>query len=126
MSWSATVSSAMSALKASEGFAKLIADQLRSEFKKNTFTQPSRAAFPDGVARVQSASWIRAAINGASLLGLNGVIIKSHGSADVYAFEQAILKAAEEVRGGLLRRIAEQVGVHNDNPNGVLEEGELA
>jgi predicted naringenin-chalcone synthase len=48
--------------------------------------------------------------NGASLLGLNGVIIKSHGSADVFSFEQAILKAAEEVRGGLLRRIADQVG----------------
>jgi hypothetical protein len=44
----------------------------------------------------------------------------------VFSFEQAILKAAEEVRGGLLRRIADQVGVHNDIPNGLADEGELA
>jgi glycerol-3-phosphate acyltransferase PlsX len=59
-------------------------------------------------------------------LGLNGVIIKSHGSADVFSFEQAILKAAEEVRGGLLRRIADQVGNHKNIHLGSLEEGELA
>jgi len=62
--------------------------------------------------------------NGASLLGLNGVIIKSHGSADAYSFTQAVHKAVEEVRGGLLRRIADQVGAHH---NGQSEaEGEAA
>jgi fatty acid/phospholipid biosynthesis enzyme len=54
------------------------------------------------------------------------VIIKSHGSADVFSFEQAILKASEEVRGGLLRRIADQVGAHNTIHLGLLEEGERA
>jgi glycerol-3-phosphate acyltransferase PlsX len=113
------------ALKTSEGLAKLIGDQLRSEFKKNPITR---------LAGVLSLPVLRAfkrkldprRYNGASLLGLNGVIIKSHGSADVFAFEQAILKAAEEVRGGLLRRIADQVGVHNDAQNVALDEGELA
>jgi len=113
------------ALKTSEGLAKLIADQLRSEFKKNLITR---------LAGILSLPVLRAfkrkldprRYNGASLLGLNGVIIKSHGSADVFAFEQAILKAVEEVRGGLLRRIADQVGAHNDTQIGSLEEGELA
>lgn len=113
------------ALKTSEGLAKLIADELRSEFKKNLFTR---------LAGIMSLPMLHAfkrkldprRYNGASLLGLNGVIIKSHGSADVFSFEQAILKAAEEVRGSLLRRIAEQIGANHDLPNGVLEEGELA
>ncbi len=110
------------ALKASEGLAKLIADQLRGEFTKNMFTR---------VAGLMVLPVIRAfkrkldprRYNGASLLGLNGIIIKSHGSADVFAFEQAIYKAVEEVRGGLLRRIAEQVGNHKGP---VIEEGEPA
>ncbi|MEK7792361.1 MAG: phosphate acyltransferase, partial [Pseudomonadota bacterium] len=46
---------------------------------------------------------------GASLLGLRGIVIKSHGSADSYAFSAAIKRAADEVRGGMLRRISERV-----------------
>lgn len=109
------------ALKASEGLAKLIGDQLRSEFKKNPITRlAALIALP--VLRAFKRKLDPRRYNGASLLGLNGVIIKSHGSADVFAFEQAILKAVEEVRGGLLRRIADQVGAHN----GQVEEGEPA
>jgi glycerol-3-phosphate acyltransferase PlsX len=44
--------------------------------------------------------------NGASLLGLRGIVVKSHGSADAMAFETAIHRAAEEVRNGLLERIS--------------------
>jgi glycerol-3-phosphate acyltransferase PlsX len=111
------------ALKASEGLAKLIGDQLRSEFKKNLVTRLAGViALP--VLRAFKRKLDPRRYNGASLLGLNGVIIKSHGSADVFAFEQAILKAVEEVRGGLLRRIAEQVGAHHNGP--AEEEGEVA
>jgi len=111
------------ALKASEGLAKLIGDQLRSEFKKNLVTRLAGViALP--VLRAFKRKLDPRRYNGASLLGLNGVIIKSHGSADVFAFEQAILKAVEEVRGGLLRRIAEQVGAHHNGP--AEEEGEAA
>lgn len=111
------------ALKASEGLAKLIGDQLRGEFKKNPITRLAGIiALP--VLRAFKRKLDPRRYNGASLLGLNGVIIKSHGSADVFAFEQAILKAVEEVRGGLLRRIADQVGAHH---NGLAEEeGEAA
>ncbi len=113
------------ALKASEGLAKLIGDRLRGEFKRTPLTRlAGLISWP--VLRAFKRNLDPRRYNGASLLGLNGVIIKSHGSADVFSFEQAILKAAEEVRGGLLRRIADQVGVHNDMPNGMSEEGEFA
>ena len=106
------------ALKSSEGLAKLIAEVLRREFKRSLFTRMAGLiALP--VIRAFKRKMDPRRYNGASLLGLNGVIIKSHGSADVFAFEQAILKAVEEVRGGLLRRIAEQVGAHQ------AAEGEL-
>ena len=110
------------ALKATEGLAKLISEQLRGAFKKSLFTKlAGLAAMP--VLRVFKSKLDPRRYNGASLLGLNGIIIKSHGSADVFAFEQAILKAVEEVRGGLLRRIADQVGNHHTQNNA---EGEMA
>ncbi len=109
------------ALKSSEGLAKLIAEVLRREFKRNLLTRLAGiVALP--VIRAFKRKMDPRRYNGASLLGLNGVIIKSHGSADVFAFEQAILKALEEVRGGLLRRIADQVNAHN----GKSVEGEAA
>jgi glycerol-3-phosphate acyltransferase PlsX len=47
--------------------------------------------------------------NGASFLGLKGIVVKSHGSADSYAFLCAIERAAEEVRGGMLQHISEHI-----------------
>jgi glycerol-3-phosphate acyltransferase PlsX len=44
--------------------------------------------------------------NGASLLGLRGIVVKSHGSADAMSFETAIHRAAEEARNNLLERIS--------------------
>jgi len=110
------------ALKTSEGLAKLIGDQLRTEFKRNPLTLLT-GLIAQPVLRAFKRKLDPRRYNGASLLGLNGVIIKSHGSADVFAFTQAVHKAVEEVRGGLLRRIAEQVGNHHD---ALLEEGEAA
>jgi glycerol-3-phosphate acyltransferase PlsX len=47
--------------------------------------------------------------NGASLLGLRGVVIKSHGSADVFAFGKALERAADEVRNDVIRRISQSM-----------------
>jgi glycerol-3-phosphate acyltransferase PlsX len=47
--------------------------------------------------------------NGASLLGLKGIVIKSHGSADVYAFGQALRRALEEVENNVPQRIAAKI-----------------
>ncbi len=104
------------ALKSSEGLAKLIAEELRREFNKNLFTRlAGLVALP--VIRAFKRKMDPRRFNGATLLGLNGIIIKSHGSADVFAFRHAILSAVEEVRGGLLRRIADQVGHHQRADN---------
>lgn len=95
-------------LKTSEGLAQMLATYLREEFKRNLLTKlagvvalPVINAFKRRVDHRQ--------YNGASFLGLKGIVIKSHGSADVFAFRSAIKRAADEVRGGMLRRITERV-----------------
>jgi glycerol-3-phosphate acyltransferase PlsX len=100
------------ALKTIEGLAKMITQQLRRHFKRNLFTRiAGLIALP--VLKAFKGDMDPRAYNGASLLGLNGIIIKSHGSADVFAYKHAIQQAVEEVRGGLLRRIADQVSAYN-------------
>ena len=47
--------------------------------------------------------------NGASLLGLRGIVIKSHGGADVHAFRHALQNAVEEVKNDVPQRIAERM-----------------
>jgi len=98
------------ALKTSEGLAQMIGTFLREEFKRNLFARfaglvalPVLKAFKN---RVDHRRY-----NGASLLGLRGIVIKSHGSADQFAFEHAIERAVAEVRNGVLRRISEQMAV---------------
>lgn len=96
------------ALKTSEGLAQMLATYLREEFGKNPFTRmlgllamPVIKSFKD---RVDHRRY-----NGASLLGLRGVVIKSHGSADAFAFGFAIEHAINEVRTGVLAHISERM-----------------
>jgi glycerol-3-phosphate acyltransferase PlsX len=96
------------ALKTSEGVAQMLSTYLREEFKRNVLTRfagvvalPVIKAFKRRVDHRQ--------YNGASLLGLRGIVIKSHGSADSYAFGFAIARAVDEVSGGMLRHISERV-----------------
>jgi len=95
-------------LKTSEGLAQMLATYLREEFKRNFLTIIAGAfAMPVINAFKQRVDHRR--YNGASFLGLRGIVIKSHGSADSMAFGAAITRAAGEVRGGMLRRISERV-----------------
>jgi glycerol-3-phosphate acyltransferase PlsX len=96
------------ALKTSEGLAQMIATLLRREFKRNLFTRLAGLIALPVLRRFKSRVDPRR-YNGATLLGLRGVVVKSHGGADAYAFERAIHKAAQEVRNGLLERIAEHM-----------------
>jgi glycerol-3-phosphate acyltransferase PlsX len=48
--------------------------------------------------------------NGAALLGLRGLVFKSHGSADAYAFEQALARAYDAARNRLLDRVHDRIG----------------
>jgi glycerol-3-phosphate acyltransferase PlsX len=96
------------ALKTSEGVAQMLSTYLREEFKRNLLTKfAGLVALPVIKAFKHRVDHRR--YNGASLLGLRGIVIKSHGSADSHAFRFAIARAVEEVRGGMLRRMSEGV-----------------
>jgi len=96
------------ALKTSEGLAQMLSATLRSEFARNPFTRlAALCALP--VLRSFKRTVDHRRYNGASLLGLQGVVVKSHGSADAFAYGFAIGRAVEEVRMGLASRIGEQV-----------------
>ncbi len=96
------------ALKTSEGLAQMLATYLREEFGRTLFSRlagllalPVINAFKN---RVDHRRY-----NGASLLGLRGVVVKSHGSADAFAFGFAIRRAIEEARTGVLAHITERM-----------------
>ena len=96
------------ALKAMEGAARLIADALREEFKRTTLRKlgylAARPALEALRTRVDPRRY-----NGASMIGLNGIVIKSHGGADLFGFQRAIEVAILEARNGVPARIAQQL-----------------
>jgi phosphate acyltransferase len=96
------------ALKASEGVAQMMASGLREEFRRNLYSRfAALVSLP--VIRAFRHRMDHRRYNGASLLGLRGIVIKSHGSADVYAFGQALERAVEEVRNNVPLRITERM-----------------
>ena len=96
------------ALKTSEGLAQMLRTYLREEFSRNIFTKlAGLVAMPVLNAFKKRVDHRR--YNGASLLGLRGVVIKSHGSADVFGYGFAIGHAISEVRTGVLTHISERM-----------------
>ncbi len=96
------------ALKTTEGLAQMLGGFLREEFGRNLFTKLAAiVAMPVLNAFKRRVDHRR--YNGASFLGLKGIVVKSHGSADVLAFRCAIERAAEEARGGMLLHISEHI-----------------
>ncbi len=96
------------ALKASEGLAQMLATFLRQEFGRNLLTKlAALVALP--VIRHFKRRVDHRRYNGASLLGLRGIVVKSHGSADAFSFGNALDRAAETVRNGVLERISKRV-----------------
>jgi len=98
-------------LKSSEGVAKMIAGKMREAFKKNFLT------YLVGIIAYPVLSSFKKQIdprryNGASLLGLRGVVIKSHGGADSLAFETAIAEAKKEAQAAVTEHIAQTVATH--------------
>ncbi|MBC7604797.1 MAG: phosphate acyltransferase PlsX [Ramlibacter sp.] len=91
------------ALKTSEGLAQMIGGFLREEFSRNIFTKLAAiVAYPILSAFKNRVDYRR--YNGAALLGLRGLVFKSHGSADEFAFEQALNRAYDAARNNLLDR----------------------
>ena len=85
------------AIKTMEGTIGLSAHYLRRAFRRNLFSR-IQAVLAGGVLKNLAVEMDSRNYNGASLVGLSGIVIKSHGSADSYAFQHAIDTALVEVR----------------------------
>ena len=101
------------ALKNTEGVAKLIRHFMAAEFKRNLLTKLS------GIIALPVLKALRRRIdprryNGASLLGLRGIVVKSHGGADALAFRSAIAIAKKEVLADIADRIEQRVAQQLD------------
>ena len=96
------------ALKTSEGVARMIRHYMEQEFRRSSWSRlvgllarPILRAFRD---RIDPRRY-----NGASLLGLQGIVVKSHGGADAVAFARAVEVAVQEVRQAVPQRISRQL-----------------
>jgi glycerol-3-phosphate acyltransferase PlsX len=96
------------ALKASEGLLKMLVNSAKQEFRRNWYNRIS-ALFVLPVIRALYKRFNPNRFNGASLLGLRGIVIKSHGNADQKAFAMAIRVAILEVEKNVPEKIREQV-----------------
>jgi glycerol-3-phosphate acyltransferase PlsX len=96
------------ALKASEGLAHKISETLKNSFTHNIFTKIAAIfAYPvlfDFKDKVDHRRY-----NGAALLGLNGIVFKSHGSADDVAFGTALNRAYDAAHHNLLERVRSRI-----------------
>ena len=88
------------ALKTMEGVATLIGSYLREEFHRNSLRKVQGLIAAPALKALRDRLDARR-YNGASLVGLNGVVIKSHGGADKFAFETAVNTAIIEARKGV-------------------------
>jgi glycerol-3-phosphate acyltransferase PlsX len=92
------------ALKVTEGAASMIGNFLRNEFSRNPLTKLiAYLAYPVLAAFKRKVDHRR--YNGAAFLGLRGLVFKSHGSADVLAFENALARAYDAASNNLLDRV---------------------
>ncbi len=96
------------ALKTSEGLANMIVNFLRAEFSRNIFTKFT-ALLATPVLSALKKRMDHRRYNGAALLGLRGLVFKSHGSADAFAFEQALHRAYDAARNNLLDRVQARI-----------------
>jgi len=96
------------ALKTAEGVAKMMGGFLKEGFTQSWYTRfAALVALP--VLKAFKHRLDHRRYNGASFLGLRGIVVKSHGSADVFAFRCAIEKAAEEARENMWQHISEHI-----------------
>lgn len=96
------------ALKTSEGLAQMLAGFIREEFTRGPLAKVAALIAYPVLTRFKRRVDHRR-YNGASLVGLRGIVIKSHGSSDAYGFEQALKRGYDAARNGLLRRITDAI-----------------
>ena len=96
------------ALKTAEGAAAMFVGIIREEFGRNWWTRlAALAAGP--VLQHFKARLDHRRYSGGSLLGLRGLVFKAHGSSDAFAFEQALNRAYDAARNGLLERVHDRI-----------------
>jgi glycerol-3-phosphate acyltransferase PlsX len=96
------------ALKASEGIAQLMLSVLKESFTKNWWLKCigllAKPALNQLKNRMDPARY-----NGASLLGLNGIVVKSHGGASEYSFQFAVEQAVQQVESNVVELVRDQI-----------------
>jgi glycerol-3-phosphate acyltransferase PlsX len=102
------------ALKVMEGASRLITNAMREEFARSPLRKlgylAARPTLNALRARIDPRRY-----NGAAMVGLSGIVIKSHGGTDQFGFQRAIEVAILEARNGVPARIAQRLGVsHGD------------
>jgi glycerol-3-phosphate acyltransferase PlsX len=112
------------ALKASEGVVKLMSSSIKEAFTKNIFRKMlamiAMPALKDFKSKIDPGQY-----NGASLLGLKGVVIKSHGGASIKDFWHAIAEARIEAKNQIADKIADKVEIELEKSinNNVCDNG---
>jgi glycerol-3-phosphate acyltransferase PlsX len=97
-------------LKTAEGTARLIRDYMRDAFSRNIFTRLSYLLASQTMKLLKKRLDPRRS-NGGMFLGLNGVVVKSHGGSDAYAFSHAIRKAADIAEFKINQRIIDELQI---------------
>ena len=95
-------------IKAAEGLAAMFGEFVRQEFTRNPFAKLA-ALVSMPVLRHFKQRVDHRRYNGAALLGLRGLVFKSHGSADALAFENALTRAHDAARNRLLDRVHDSI-----------------
>jgi len=96
------------ALKAAEGVAQMMGSGIREEFKRNLLTKLAAIVAWPVLGRFKKRVDHRR-YNGALLLGLKGISVKSHGSADIFSFTKAIERAYDAAANRVVERITERI-----------------
>jgi phosphate acyltransferase len=96
-------------LKTSEGLASMLSEFIKQEFTRGVVSKAVALLALPVLKRLRHRVDPRR-YNGAALLGLRGLVFKSHGSADAYAFEQALARAYDAARNRLLERVHDRIG----------------
>jgi phosphate acyltransferase len=97
-------------LKASEGMAKMIGYFIRKAFSESWYAKCA-AFFSYYALKKIAKRFDPRRYNGASLLGLKGIVVKSHGSADALSYDAAIEQALKEIQLNIPQRISERVAL---------------
>ncbi len=97
------------ALKTGEGLAQMISRVLKEEYNRNVFTRLA-GAFSIPVLKSLRRRMDHRRYNGASLVGLKGTVVKSHGGTDALGFARAIDVALAEVRNNVVEQLELSLG----------------